>query len=128
AVAVASDPLQQIALNLVRNALQASSAGGRVTLALTRGEVARPAAPPEPSLRLVVEDAGTGVAPEVRPHLCDPIFTTRAQSGGTGLGLAIVHTIVQELGGAVAVASEPGRGSRFVVDLPLGAVATEGAP
>lgn len=122
AAPVEADALQQVALNLVRNALQASSAGGRVTLTLTRGELPGPGAP-RPSLRLVVEDLGTGVAPEVRARLFDPFFTTRAATGGTGLGLAIVRTIVDDLGGAVELASELGRGSRFVVDLPLGAAA-----
>ncbi|MEZ4454076.1 MAG: ATP-binding protein [Nannocystaceae bacterium] len=119
-IAVASDPLQQIALNLARNALQASAAGGRIVLTLTAGEVQRGAVgPPAASLRLIVDDDGHGIAPEVRPHLYDAFFTTRAAEGGTGLGLAIVHALVNDLGGTIAVRSEVGAGSRFFVDLPL---------
>lgn len=121
--AVDSDPLQQISLNLARNALQASSSGGMVKLTLTRGEVTRATAGPSPaSLRLIVEDQGIGFSPELKPQLFDAFFTTRASEGGTGLGLAIVHSIVKDLGGSIDVTSEVGHGTRFVVDLPLDAV------
>lgn len=117
---VEADAMQQIALNLTRNALQAAGTGGRVRLHVGTGSFARPGAlEPIPSVRLVVEDDGPGIDPELREQLFEPFFTTRAADGGTGLGLAIVGTLVHELGGCVAVASEIGRGSRFTVDLPM---------
>ncbi len=124
---VESDALQQIALNLVRNALQATSEGGHVTVTLERSTFTKPASPvATPSLRLSVEDDGPGIADAIRPHLFEPFFTTRHAEGGTGLGLAIVASLVHELGGSFDVASEPGHGSRFVVDIPLHRPASAG--
>ncbi len=121
---VESDALQQVALNLARNALQAVAEGGHVTLTLDHGTLVRPGMPaPVQSLRLVVEDDGIGMDAELKSRLFEPFFTTRAGEGGTGLGLAIVSTLVKELGGTVTVSSEIGRGSRFTVDLPLTAAA-----
>jgi signal transduction histidine kinase len=122
-VEVESDVLQQVALNLTRNALQATTEGGRVVLRLGRGTIARAALPaPVESVRLVVEDDGVGIDPRIRSQLFEPFFTTRAFDGGTGLGLAIVGTLVKELDGAVSVTSELGQGTRFVVDIPFASV------
>ena len=63
-------------------------------------------------------DDGPGVAPEYLDQLFDPFFTTKPVGEGTGLGLAVVHAIVQEHGGSVTVASEPGHGASFTVFLP----------
>lgn len=121
AEAVEVDTLQQIALNLARNALQASHEGGHVVLALGRGKVVHPAtAVHVPSLRLEVLDDGAGIDPAIRSQLFEPFFTTRSGDGGTGLGLAIVGTLAKELGGMVTVESELGQGTCFVVELPIG--------
>jgi signal transduction histidine kinase len=118
---VESDVLQQIALNLVRNAMQACAEGGRVVVTLERGVLRRrPIRTATPALRLTVQDDGRGIDPAVRDQLFEPFFTTRAAEGGTGLGLAIVASLVRELGGTVDVTSDPGQGSAFVVELPLG--------
>ena len=66
-----------------------------------------------------VEDNGTGIAPDERHQIFDPFFTTRKSSGGTGLGLAIGNSLVQQMGGFISVDGAPGRGSRFVVHLPV---------
>src|SRR5262249_53070733 len=67
-----------------------------------------------------VTDEGPGIAPENLAHLFDPFFTTKPVGEGTGLGLAVVHAIVQEHGGRVTVANEPGGGASFTVFLPPG--------
>jgi len=105
------DQVRQVVLNLVRNALAAVSDQGtvRVTVDRTGG-----------SARLVVEDDGEGIPPEIRELVFDPLFTTRADRGGTGLGLAVVKGIVLNHGGSVGVESEPGEGARFTVVLPIG--------
>jgi signal transduction histidine kinase len=64
-----------------------------------------------------VADSGPGIAPEVRPHLFEPYFTTK--EAGTGLGLAISDRIVREHGGRIEVESEPGKGTTFSVCLPV---------
>jgi signal transduction histidine kinase len=100
--------LAQVLLNLGLNALEAMPGGGTLTL---RAEAAGD------RLVLSVADTGTGIAPEVLPRLFEPYVTTKPR--GLGLGLAIARRIVEAHGGRIEVASEPGRGSRFAVVLPL---------
>ena len=69
-------------------------------------------------MRVTVRDTGTGMDEHVLAHLFDPFFTTKADAGGTGLGLSTVYGIVRQAGGAIAVESAPGHGSRFDVFLP----------
>jgi len=87
-----ADQLQQVALNLCRNALEASPQGGVVTVHV--GGDAE-------SLVLRVSDDGPGIPDTLRPHLFEPFFTTKASMGGSGLGLSVVKAIVQEHGGFV---------------------------
>ena len=68
-------------------------------------------------IRITVEDRGSGITPETMARLFDPFFTTKA--GGTGLGLAISHGIVRDHHGQLRVESEPGRWTRFHVELPV---------
>lgn len=99
-------------LNLLENALQATAAGGAVTLAAR----ARAGA-----VELSVLDTGSGIDPAVAERLFEPFFTTRTD--GTGLGLAIVRGVATAHGGeAVASAREP-RGSEFTLRLPVSAAA-----
>ncbi|MCY2960958.1 MAG: ATP-binding protein [Planctomycetota bacterium] len=105
----------QAVLNLLVNALDAledpsrGKRGGRIDVRLSAGTDA---------VQLVVEDDGPGVAPEDLPRIADLFFTTKDVGKGTGLGLAIVHRIVHQHGGAVHLASEPGRGLRVEIVLP----------
>jgi signal transduction histidine kinase len=66
-----------------------------------------------------VSDTGAGIPPAVLPHIFEPFFTTKGPGVGTGLGLSICRSIVEGLGGVIEVQSEPGRGSRFRVVLPV---------
>lgn len=69
---------------------------------------------------LVVEDQGMGIKPADLHRIFDPFFTTKMGVGGSGLGLNIVHNIVTEiLGGTIEVSSEPGRGTKFTLKLPM---------
>ncbi len=103
------DQIQQIALNLVKNALAATPAGGTIVVRIDR--VAE-------SVRLCVRDTGTGIDPPTQARLFEPFFTTRAAEGGTGLGLAVVRSIADEHRAKVDVYSEPGCGAEFVVSFP----------
>jgi signal transduction histidine kinase len=98
--------LQQIVLNLLRNAIEAVSAGGRVKLSLHPGE---------PRFAIHVEDDGPGIPDHVRPRIYEPFFSTK--DGGTGLGMAIVHSLVSLHGGAIELETGP-RGTRFEVSIP----------
>jgi two-component system sensor histidine kinase PilS (NtrC family) len=113
------DQIRQVLWNLLVNAAHAAAGGdgeadGRAGV---HGTVRVSCAPSAGGgARLEVEDDGPGIPPGDRARLFTPFFTTR--QGGTGLGLATVHAIVDAHGGAVTVESEPGRGARFVVQLP----------
>lgn len=125
--------LQQIFINLFKNAVDAG--GPEVTIALAGhplplglvqlprgryrlGELPSPTAEGPDYALISLADNGPGIAPEVLQHIFDPFFTTREVGQGTGLGLYIVQEIVGELGGAIAVDTEPGRGTRFELALP----------
>ena len=103
-----SDQLQQVLLNLIQNAVQATPAGGRVAVRVRPSAIGH---------TIEIEDTGAGIAPEHLPRIFDPFFTTRAK--GTGLGLFVAHAIVQRHQGSIEVESQPGVGTRFQVLLPL---------
>ncbi|PYT06418.1 MAG: sensor histidine kinase [Acidobacteria bacterium] len=114
------DQIQQVILNLLKNALEATPPGGKIAISIQRSVLEpREKGTRVPAARLVVEDSGCGMSPDVLDKLFEPFFTTRAAQGGTGLGLAVVKAIVLQHGGSVSAASTPERGSRFTVDLPL---------
>lgn len=112
--------LEQVILNLVRNAAQAMAANPperkpRITLRVRRdGKYAV----------VEVEDNGPGMSEAVRRRVFEPFFTTKEPGVGTGLGLSVSYTIItQNHGGLIAVESSPGNGARFIIQLPLQAEA-----
>lgn len=70
-------------------------------------------------VELTVQDSGCGIAPDIVDRIFDPFFTTKAVGKGTGLGLSISYAIIKEHGGTITVESSPGKGTGFVVRLPL---------
>lgn len=117
--------LKQALLNLLINATQAMiearEAGrphGGANELILRTEVARDLGQPEVCIHVI--DTGPGIAPEDRDRVFEPYFSTKKT--GTGLGLPTARRIVEEHGGTLALYSEPGRGSDFVVVLPVEAV------
>lgn len=112
------DSLQQLALNLLRNALEATERGGRVELRLAPASLEGPEGAPREAVRIEVVDTGRGMDEETRARALEPLFTTRASAGGTGLGLAVVKGIVDEHRGRIEIQSEVGRGTAVRVDLP----------
>jgi two-component system NtrC family sensor kinase len=109
--------LQQVVINLVTNAEHAVRGRPNAVIELTteaRGT---------DWVRLIVEDSGPGVPPEVRARIFDPFFTTKSPDEGSGLGLSICQRVVAEVGGKIWL-DESGTlgGARFVVELPAAPV------
>jgi signal transduction histidine kinase len=104
--------LNQVFLNLVTNAAQATEDG--------KGEIAITTRAPDPEhVEIIVADNGKGIPADVLPKIFDPFFTTKEVGKGTGLGLSIAYKIVQAHGGQITVDSKVGTGTRFVVRLPV---------
>jgi PAS domain S-box-containing protein len=117
------DPAQfhQVLMNLVVNSRDALPRGGTIVVA-TRNLEALEAPDGLESRRwieLSVTDDGEGIAPEAIEHVFEPFFTTKAHKSGSGIGLATCYGIVQQHGGHIRIASEPGRGTRIDVYLPF---------
>ena len=106
---------RRVIINLVDNARQAMLAapgadrGGKVLGVQTKVEGDR--------LKVMISDTGTGIAPEVMPHIFEPLYSTKGF--GAGLGLSVVKGIVDQHGGEIEITSEAGQGTRVVVRLPL---------
>lgn len=119
--------IQQIVVNLINNAIYAVHSAKRPEV---RVELEKFEASPEfkrrhPSLtskrlaKIVVEDNGIGMSKHELERIFDPFYTTKPIGKGTGLGLAMVASLVEQHGGIIEVDSDPGRGARFEVFLPL---------
>ena len=104
--------VNQVFLNLINNAAQASEPGrGVITLTTRRQDAGHVA--------VEVQDNGKGIPAEVLPKIFDPFFTTKEVGKGTGLGLSIVYKIIEQHGGRIFVDSAVGVGTKFTVVLPL---------
>jgi signal transduction histidine kinase len=116
-----SNLLMQIVLNLVVNARDAMPNGGVITLRVHNKTLRRTRTHHIPNGRYVlleVEDTGTGIPPEVLPHIFEPFYTTKPMGQGTGMGLAAVQGAVQQLGGYIEVRTEVGKGTCFSIYFP----------
>ena len=106
--------LSQIVYNLTENALKYTPDGGRIAVSLTTGGG---------QAILTVEDNGVGIPKEDQAHIFDRFYRVdkarSRETGGTGLGLSIVRQMVTLHGGVISVESQPGKGSRFIVRIPL---------
>jgi signal transduction histidine kinase len=102
------EKLRQVLVNLVRNAVEAAGAGGRVDVRLVQRDG---------TAEVAVEDSGPGIPSELRSRLFEPFFTTKPR--GTGLGLAVSRAIARAHGGDLAADAAPAGGARFALRLPL---------
>ncbi|CAI2717724.1 ATP-binding protein [Nitrospina watsonii] len=103
------EEIQQVFLNIVRNAVQAMEGKGTLTLKTFLQN---------DNIMISVRDTGPGIAEEHLTRIFDPFFTTKEQGSGTGLGLNIVHKVVEKYGGRIDVKSQPGKGTTFIITLP----------
>ena len=105
--------LEQVVINLITNACQSlSDQSGEVRIktysSRETGQVG-----------VVVKDAGTGIREADLKYIMDPFFTTKRDRGGTGLGLSVSNNIVKNHGGSLALTSDPHRGTKAIVSLPV---------
>ncbi|MBI2437428.1 MAG: PAS domain-containing protein [Lentisphaerae bacterium] len=107
-ISVDRDQIKQVFFNVIKNALQAMTRGGLLTVTLSSNDH---------YLGLAFKDTGAGIAPEDLSRLFEPFHSTRPE--GTGLGLIIVQRIIQDHGGKIEVHSRPGAGLTFTILLPL---------
>jgi PAS domain S-box-containing protein len=124
---IKADPTQihQIVMNLATNAYHAmEDMGGELIVGLNEIKLGvldliNPDMTPGQYACLTVADTGTGMDKELTQKIFDPFFTTKAVGKGTGMGLSVVHGIVEGMGGAVLVYSEPGKGTQFYIYFPI---------
>ena len=124
AVRAAPGQIEQVLLNLVVNARDATPRGGRISIATRNRLVAGTPGdgagdvPPGDYVELSVRDTGSGMPADVLERVFEPFFTTKEPGAGTGLGLAVCYGIVRQAGGDIVVQSAPGEGTVFRVLLP----------
>jgi signal transduction histidine kinase len=123
--------MQQVFLNLVKNALDAIPGSGSIAIAARMrtaadGDNGFPADcdAKGDTVDITIHDSGSGMTPECLARIFDPFFTTKDVGHGMGLGLFIVYQIIEEHGGCITAASEQGKGTTFFIRLPLSAELT----
>lgn len=109
-IALDSDQLKQVFINIFINAIQAMPEGGAITVTASSVDSK------ESAVAIAISDTGPGIPGEIIANIFDPFFTTKPT--GTGLGLSIVHRIINEHNGEIKVSSTPGKGTTFEVILP----------
>jgi signal transduction histidine kinase len=102
--------LNQVFMNILTNSILAIE---------DKGEIVIETSSIEDKVKISFKDNGKGMPPEVRGHIFEPFYTTRTVGEGTGLGLSISYSIIEEHQGVVEVYSEPGKGTEFIIILPL---------
>jgi signal transduction histidine kinase len=102
--------LNQVVMNLLANAIDASADGAEVRVVTATTDA---------GVTIAVQDFGSGIPADVKARMFDPFFTTKPIGKGTGLGLSISYGIIRDHGGSIEVESEPGKGALFTINLPL---------
>jgi two-component system NtrC family sensor kinase len=112
-VTTESAQLQQVFLNIINNAIDAVGKGGAISIKTSYQ------ASNVNNLVIEIADNGPGIPKEILGKIFDPFFTTKSPQEGTGLGLSISYSIMEKLGGRIAVASEENKGTTFTITLPV---------
>ncbi len=102
--------LQQVVLNLVNNAIDAIGRDGTISVTSRADKT---------DIRISVTDSGPGISESVQKKVFDPFFTTKSTGKGTGLGLWISYSIIEKMGGNLALQSREGQGATFTITLPI---------
>lgn len=114
--------LEQVLLNLILNARDATTGAGTITVSTRPVLLEGPLGWSVEAVTIGVHDTGVGIAAPELERVFEPLYTTKEPGRGTGIGLSTVRAIVTRAGGEVRVQSTPGRGTTFEVELPIGPV------
>jgi two-component system NtrC family sensor kinase len=106
------DQIQQAFLAILDNAVAAMPQGGTLTIVSNQNLRKK-------KVRIQIQDTGPGISPEDLPHIFEPFYTTKKEGKGVGLGLSVCYGIIERHDGSIEVSSTPGRGSTFIIELPL---------
>ena len=107
------DQILQALVALLVNAVEAMDRGGHLEISAMND-------PRRPRwVRITVADDGPGIPEEIRDHIFEPFYTTKKDGKGSGLGLAVVYGIVQHHKGEIEIESDPGQGTRFILNIPM---------
>jgi two-component system NtrC family sensor kinase len=107
--------IEQVLLALVMNAIDAMPRGGNLWLTTRAADRAD-------DVEIRVRDDGSGIPPDILPNIFEPFLTTKESGHGVGLGLAISYSIIERHGGRIEVQSQYGKGTEFLIHLPLAAI------
>lgn len=103
--------IEQVFLNIMKNAIDAVEEGGLVTVStVTKGE---------DTVCVSIRDNGTGIPDDKLKQIFEPFFTTKGREKGTGLGLFVSYGIMKKLGGSIIVESGVDKGTAFIIDIPV---------
>jgi two-component system NtrC family sensor kinase len=105
-----ANQLQQVFVNIILNAIQAMGPGGLLFVDINKTDDGN-------MIQVRIRDNGPGIPDEVKSHIFDPFFTTKSE--GTGLGLSVSNSIIVEHNGRIVLDSEPGKGTTFIISLPI---------
>jgi two-component system NtrC family sensor kinase len=114
------DQLEQVFINIIRNAFDAMPDGGDLKITIETNSNASESHREADFIAVRFSDSGMGITPEHIGSLFEPFFTTKARGAGTGLGLFVSYLIINQHGGTIEVDSQPGAGATFIVKLPSG--------
>lgn len=112
-VMASSGHLKQVFLNIILNAVESMPEGGELAIKTYLHPTG------EPEIKIEFTDTGCGIPEEVIDRIFDPFFTTKKSGKGTGLGLSVSYGIIQRHKGRIEVKSEVGKGTTFIISLPL---------
>jgi signal transduction histidine kinase len=102
--------INQVFMNLLTNSIQAIGGKGDIFIETISSGI---------GVKIIIRDTGSGMTPEVKKHIFEPFYTTKEVGSGTGLGLAISYGIIEQHHGNIDVISEPGKGTEFIISLPI---------
>jgi len=102
--------LNQVFMNIISNSIDAIKDKGVITISTSKLNG---------FIQINIKDSGSGMPENITAKIFDPFYTTKEVGEGTGLGLSISHGIIEKHGGSIKVQSEEGKGSEFIINLPL---------